>query len=121
MIAHVVLLQPKQTLSAEARRMALETLSRSAASVPGIARFRIGKRVRHDLPGYEQQMTVDYEFALILEFESIEALTAYLTAPAHGVLGHLFTDATSAALAYDYDLREAGGIGEVADEWLRRP
>jgi hypothetical protein len=119
-IAHIVLLQPKQTLSAEARRGALETLSRSAASVPGIARFRIGRRVLHGLPGYEQQMTVDYEFALVLEFESIDALTAYLTAPAHAALAHLFTDATAAALAYDYDMREAGEVGEVAEEWIGR-
>ena len=121
MIAHIVLLRPRDSLTAEQKRAALDLLSHSAASVPGIARFRIGKRLRHGLPGYEQDMVQDYEFALILEFESVDALTAYLTAPAHGVLGQLFTSATSAALAYDYDMRDAGDVGEVADEWLRRP
>jgi hypothetical protein len=120
-IAHVVLLQPRETLSVEDRRAALDALGKSAASVPGIARFRIGRRVRHGLPGYEQQMAQNYEFALVLEFETIDALTAYLTAPAHAVLGQLFTTATSAALAYDYDMREAGELGAVADDWLRRP
>lgn len=119
MIAHVVLLRPRESLTARERQAALDALSRSAASVPGIARFRIGKRVRHGVPGYEQQMIEDYEFALILEFESVDALTAYLAAPAHGMLAHLFTTATSAALAYDYDLRDAGDIGEVAEDWLR--
>ncbi|HWK11656.1 MAG TPA: Dabb family protein [Vicinamibacterales bacterium] len=120
MIAHVVLLQPRETLTADEKRAALDALSKSTASVPGIARFRIGRRVRHGLPGYEQQMAQDYAFALVLEFESIDALTAYLAAPAHGVLGNLFTTATSAALAYDYDLREAGELEAIADEWLRR-
>jgi hypothetical protein len=120
-IAHVVLLRPRETLTPEERRAALDVVSRSAASVPGIARFRIGRRVRHGLPGYEQQMAEDYEFALVLEFESIDALTGYLTAPAHGALAGLFTSATSAALAYDYDLREAGELESIADDWLRRP
>jgi hypothetical protein len=121
MISHLVLLQPRETLSVDERRSALDALAKSAASVPGIARFRIGRRVRHGLPGYEQQMAQNYEFALILEFETIDALTAYLTAPAHDVLGQLFATATSAALAYDYDMREAGEVGAVADDWLRRP
>jgi hypothetical protein len=121
MIAHLVLLQPRETLSVDERRSALDALAKSAASVPGIVRFRVGRRVRHGVPGYEQQMTQNYEFALVLEFESIDALTAYLTAPAHGVLGHLFATATSAALAYDYDMREAGELETVADDWLKRP
>jgi hypothetical protein len=119
-IAHVVLLHPRESLGFEERRAALDALSKSAASVPGVARFRIGRRIRHGLPGYEQQMTEDYAFALVLEFESVDALTAYLSAPAHTVLGQLFTTATSAALAYDYELREAGEMEAIADEWLRQ-
>jgi hypothetical protein len=41
--------------------------------------------------------------ALILEFDEVDALKRYLTAPAHDALGHLFFTATSAALAYDYE------------------
>src|SRR5689334_15437711 len=108
MIAHVVLVKPRESLGQEGRQAALNALTRSARSLPGIARFRIGRRVRHGLPGYEQQMTEDYEFALVFEFESIDALKAYLTAPAHRALGELFTTATSAALSYDFDLRDVG-------------
>ena len=118
MIAHIVLLQPRDSLGSGGRQAALNALSQSARSIPGIARFRIGRRVRHGLPGYEQQMTQDYEFALVLEFESIDALKAYLSAPSHAVLGELFTTATSAALSYDYELRE---IDVVPAEWLQGP
>lgn len=106
MIAHVVLLQPRASLSSAERREAMATLTRAASEVAEIRRFRIGRRVRHGLPGYEQIMAQDYEFALILEFDDIRALRQYLKAPAHAALGHLFAAATVAALAYDYQIVE---------------
>lgn len=104
MIAHIVLLQPKAGMSDTEKRAALDALAHAAANVPEIRRLQIGRRVRHGLPGYEQQMGQDFEFALIVEFGDVEALTRYLAAPAHGALGHLFSTATSAALAYDYEI-----------------
>jgi hypothetical protein len=105
-IAHVVLFQPRADLSADERRDAVATLARGAAEVSEIRRFRIGRRVRHGLPGYEQLMAQDYEFALIIEFDDVEALKRYLKAPAHAALGHLFATATAAALAYDFQIVE---------------
>jgi Stress responsive A/B Barrel Domain len=101
-IAHIVLLQPKPELTAQQRAEALDTLSRSAANVPEIRRFRIGRRVKHGLPGYEQLMPQDFAFALIIEFDGVEGLRRYLQAPAHEAMGNLFYTATAAALAYDY-------------------
>ena len=106
MIAHVVLLQPRGDLTAVERQHAIETLSRAAGNVPEIRRFRLGRRVKHVLTGYEQSMQQDFEFALIVEVDDVEALKRYLVAPAHDALGGLFYTATSAALAYDYDLEE---------------
>ncbi len=106
MIAHIVLLQPRPDLTADQRRDALETLTRAAASVPEIQSFRLGRRVRHGLPGYEQAMTQDFEFALIIEVEDTAALIRYLKAPAHQALGSLFSSATSAAIAYDYEMSD---------------
>lgn len=103
MIAHIVLLQPRADLTGAQRQEALATLERAAADVPEIRRFRLGRRVRHGLPGYEQLMPQDFEFALIIEVDDIEALKRYLQAPAHVALGQLFYTATSAALAYDYE------------------
>jgi stress responsive alpha/beta barrel protein len=105
-IAHVVLLQPRARLSAAERQSAVATLARAASDMSEIRRFRIGRRVRHDLPGYEQMMAQDYEFALIVEFDDVEALKRYLQAPAHAPLGHLFVTATAAALAYDFEIVE---------------
>ena len=104
MIAHIVLLQPRADLTEDQRRAALETLKRAADDVPEIRSLRLGRRVTHGLPGYEQRMTQDYEFALIIEVDDVAALTRYLKAPAHRTLGDLFSTATTAALAYDYDM-----------------
>ncbi len=103
MIAHIVLLQPKAELTADQRREALDTISRSAAGLSDVKRFRLGRRVKHGLPGYEQLMPHDFEFALIVEVDDIAALKRYLEAPAHEALASLFYTATSAALAYDYE------------------
>jgi hypothetical protein len=105
-IAHIVLLQPRAELTDDQRRDAVKTLADAAAGVPEIRRFRLGRRVRHGLPGYEQVMAQDFDFALIIEVDDLAALTRYLEAPAHAALGHLFYTATSAALAYDYQLEE---------------
>jgi hypothetical protein len=102
-IAHIVLLQPRADLTEAQRQAALTTLERAAADVPEIRRFRLGRRVKHGLPGYEQLMPQDFEFALIIEVDDVEALKRYLQAPAHLALGQLFYTATSAALAYDYE------------------
>jgi hypothetical protein len=102
-IAHIVLLQPKPDLTEAQRAEALDTIRRSAANLPEV-RLRLGRRVRHGLPGYEQLMTQDFEYALIVEADDIDALTRYLAAPAHVALGHLFYAATAAALAYDYEM-----------------
>jgi hypothetical protein len=103
-IAHIVLLHPRADLTEDQRRDALDALSRAAGDVPEIRSFRLGRRIRHGLPGYEQKMAQDYEFALIIEVDDVEALTRYLRAPAHRALGELFSTATQAALAYDYDM-----------------
>ena len=105
MILHVVLLQPKADLTDPQRDAALETIRQSAANLPD-TRLRLGRRVKHGLPGYEQLMPHDFEFALIVEVDDLDALKRYLTAPAHHALGELFYTSTTAALAYDYAIEE---------------
>lgn len=104
MIAHIVLLQPRADLTDAQRAEAVAALRHAAADVSEIRAIRLGRRITHGLPGYEQMMQQDFEFALIVEVEDVEALKRYLAAPAHAALGQLFHRATSAALAYDYEL-----------------
>ena len=104
MIAHIVLLQPRADLTEDERLAALDMLAHATHDMPEIRSARLGRRVKHGLPGYEQRMTQDYEFALIVEVDDVPALTRYLKAPAHRALGAFFSSSTVAALAYDYDM-----------------
>ena len=103
MIAHIVLVKPQSTLAPEQRQKLSDAVQAGIRRCPTVRSCRIGRRVLHGLPGYEQMMREDYEYALILEFEDINGLTAYLAHPEHELLGHLFSEATAAALAYDYE------------------
>ena len=106
MIRHIVLFRPRAGLSADERSGLAAALRSAIKAIPSIRRARVGRRVKHGLPGYEQTMRQDFEYALIVEVDDIDALKRYLEAPAHDTLGDLFARATSAALAYDYALEE---------------
>ena len=110
MIAHTVLFQPGPSVGPETKAAILESLTRAIRQCPTVRACRIGRRIRHGLSGYEQQMREDYQYLLVLEFDDLEGLRAYLQHPAHNSIGGFFTSAAAASLAYDYeivDLREA--------------
>lgn len=107
MIAHVVLFQPRGDVDDHTRAEFLESVAGAASQIPSIRRFRIGRRVVHGLPGYEQTMTAHYGYAAIIEFEDAQGLRDYLRHPAHAVVGRLFSTSAERALAYDFDLIDA--------------
>ena len=111
MISHLVLFKPRPDMTAADRDHLLQALSTAAVDIPTIRSFRVGRRIRHGRPGYEQMMTEDFEYALMLEFDDLEGLTAYLTHPNHGALARAFgPSAAAAALAYDYEIVELKGL-----------
>jgi hypothetical protein len=111
MVAHVVLFKTKPGLDAATRQRLAEAFQQALRGIPAIRRARIGRRVTHGRP-YEQLMTVDYEYAAILEFDTVADLTAYLDHRAHDALGTLFFEAFEAAAIYDYEMEEG------AADWL---
>ena len=115
MIAHVVLFTPRPDLSPAARRDLLEALVAASGDIPSIRRFRVGRRTKHGLPGYEQMMRDDYEFAAIVEFDNSAGLKAYLAHPSHAEIGRHFTVSAIRSLAYDYEIVEAEAAGTRAD------
>ena len=115
MIAHVILFSPKSDLGAAVRRDLLASLVAASGDIPSIRRFRVGRRVKHGLPGYEQMMLDDYEFAAVIEFDDVDGLKAYLAHPSHTVIGRHFTASASKALAYDYAMVEAGDVAQVLE------
>jgi hypothetical protein len=108
MITHVVLFQPRSDLTGDERQAVLHALASAVREIAAVRSCRIGRRIKHGLPGYEGAMTQDYEYAAILEFDHVDGLRAYLTHSAHESIGRSFTTAAAAALAYDYELIEVG-------------
>jgi hypothetical protein len=106
MVAHVVLFKTKPGLDAATRKRLADAFQQALGGIPSIRRAHIGRRVTHGRP-YEQLMTVDYEYAAILEFDTVADLTAYLAHGAHDALGALFFEAFEVALIYDYQMGEA--------------
>ena len=106
MIAHVVLFKPKTGLTETERQAVIADLNTAASGIPSIRKLRVGRRIRHGRPGYEQLMREDFEFVVIIEFDNVEGLTAYLTHPKHAAIGGHFMQASDAALAYDYEVED---------------
>ena len=113
MIAHVVLFQPRADLGEGERADFLESLALAARQIPSIKRFRVGRRVRHGLPGYEQAMAQSFDFVAVAEFDDVEGLKAYLAHPAHHAIGRHFTASAERALAYDYEMVEAADAASL--------
>jgi len=104
MIAHVVLFKPKPELTPLQRQSVIEDLKAAASGIPAVRTLRVGKRVRHGRPGYEQLMREDFEYIVIIEFDDVEGLTAYLAHRQHAAIGSHFVQSSAAALAYDYEM-----------------
>jgi hypothetical protein len=113
MIAHVVLFAPRQDLHGAQRLEILESFRTAAEAASTVRSVRIGRRVRHGLPGYESAMRDDFEYLAILEFDDVGGLKAYLEHPAHAVAGRHFTASAAAALAYDYTVVSPGELTEL--------
>ena len=103
MIEHVVLFRPGAELSPDTLRGLLTTITNAVNRCPTVRRCRVGRRVLHGLPGYEQAMRESYEYSLLLEFDDLQGLRQYLLHPEHARLGELFASESS-SLAYDYEL-----------------
>jgi hypothetical protein len=116
MIAHVILFEPRPDLQPSDKLAILGALTSAASDIAGIRRFRVGRRVRHGLPGYEQAMPTGFTFAVLLEVDDLDALKAYLSHPAHAGFGRHFTESSAAALAFDYELVDAADAATLLED-----
>jgi hypothetical protein len=105
MVSHIVLFRPKPDLPSEARERLVAAFTAALRDIPHLLHARVGRRVMHGRP-YEQAMTVDFEYAAVLEFADVERLKAYLEHPVHDALGAAFFECLQDVLIYDYEMRE---------------
>ena len=112
MVAHVVLLKPRATLSTNEREALLEAMRVAFTGIPEIKRVRIGKRILIGC-GYETQMAEHFEYSAIIEFDSEADLRVYLDHPRHQELGRRFFESVDSALVYDFTVVEPDQIREL--------
>ncbi|MBI4477651.1 MAG: Dabb family protein [Acidobacteria bacterium] len=105
MVFHIVLFRPRPDLSEEERTAFIRALEQATTQIPQVRRFSVGRRLTHGR-GYEEAMTVDFEYAAVIEFDDVAGLKAYLDHPAHTELGNRFFSALAAGLVYDYEMSE---------------
>ncbi len=106
MVAHVVLLRVKASLSDHDREALLESMRVAFTGIPEIKRVRIGRRILIGR-GYETQMAEHFEYSAIIEFDSETGLRAYLDHAQHQELGRRFFESADSALVYDYTTVDA--------------
>ncbi len=112
MVAHVVLLRVKASLSEPDREALLRSMRVAFTGIPEITRVRIGKRILIGR-GYETQMAEQFDYSAIIEFASEAGLRTYLDHPQHQELGRRFFESVDAALVYDYTMFEPDRLGEM--------
>ena len=112
MIAHVVLFRPRAGLPREMRDAFARALEQARREIPSIRRFHVGLRIRHGRP-YEQEMTQDFPYAAVIEFDDLRGLTAYLDHRAHDELARLWATLSEMTLVYDYEMADASESARV--------
>src|SRR5262249_2907187 len=105
MVSHVVLMTPRGDLSHEDRAAFLDSFRRALRAIPSVRRVRIGRRVTHGAQ-YEKLPLPAADFIVSIDFDDLAGLQAYLRHPAHDDLGTRFYQTLSAALVYDFEMRE---------------
>jgi hypothetical protein len=111
-VAHVVLLKLRSTMSDDDREALLESMRVAFTGIPEIRRVRIGKRILLGR-GYEAQMAEHFEYSAIIEFDSEADLRVYLDHPQHQELGRRFFESVDAALVYDYATVDASRVTDL--------
>ncbi len=112
MVAHVVLLKLRATMSADDRDALLESMRVAFTGIPEIRRVRIGKRILLGR-GYETQMAEHFEYSAVIEFDSESDLRGYLEHQQHQELGRRFFESVDAALVYDYVTVDASRVTDL--------
>jgi hypothetical protein len=101
MIAHVVLFEPKATITEADRDTFLDAMKLAFREIPTVARSMVAKRQSIGA-GYEAKVgDKTYSYVSVVEFENVEALKSYLEHPLHGRLGQLFWQYCESTLIVD--------------------
>jgi antibiotic biosynthesis monooxygenase (ABM) superfamily enzyme len=98
-IAHLLLIKPREDLGEHERRELESTIAR-LATVPGVRNLSWGK----DFSGRSK----GYHYAAVMQFDSRDTLAAYGNDPTHRQIVSIFDRLTQERLVVDYDTGMSG-------------
>lgn len=114
MLCHIVMFRPRPDLSRVDQDALAAAFQEAVTRVPSVRRFHIGRRVTHGR-GYEEGMSEDMSFGVVIEFDDLPGLKAYLEHPAHQQLGARFMSSVAATYVYDFDMPKIDAIRDLLD------
>lgn len=106
MVSHIVLLKVRADLSTIEGQSLIDAFKQAIGNIPSVRGVRVGARVTHGA-GYEAAARDRVDHLVIVDFDDLAGLQAYLRHPAHEELGVRFRQSVSSALVYDFDV---GGL-----------
>jgi len=111
-ITHVVVMKPRADLGAHDRKALIEVFERAVQEIPVVRSVRIGRRVTH---GAQYELTPpDAEFLILIDFDDLAGLQAYLRHPAHEAVGAQFSRSLELGLVYDFETGDLARLREFA-------
>jgi len=109
MVSHIVLMKPRADLAPADRLALIGAFETAIREIPSVRGVRIGKRMTHGA-SYESRAPDSADYLVVIDFDDLAGLQAYLGHPAHEELGARFDGSLSSALVYDF---EVGGAEEL--------
>lgn len=110
-MSHLVLLTVRPDVPIADRQALVGAFRRAILEIPTVRNVRVGTRALHGA-GYEAEALDTADYLVVIDFDDMAGLQAYLRHPAHEELGVRFRQSLRSALVYDF---EVGGL-ERLDE-----
>ena len=107
MITHVVVFKPRADLTPADREGLIIAFERAVRDIPHIRGVRVGRRVKFGA-GYEQTSPDIADVLILIDFDDLAGLRAYLEHSAHAELGARFNQAFGSGVIADFEI--AGGL-----------
>jgi len=102
LIAHLVLFRPRPNLTPDEQHALIAAFKHAVQEIPAVRGVRSGRRVTHGA-GYEAP--ADFaDILIVIEFDDLAGLQAYLRHPAHEPLGARFNQSLASGVVLDFEV-----------------
>jgi hypothetical protein len=114
MVSHTVLFRLRRDLTRPDREALVRAFEVAVRDIPSVRSCRVGRRVTFGA-GYEAGAP-DLQFAVVIDFDDLDGLQAYLRHPAHVDVGARFNASIDLGLVFDYRMSDPTEAARWIDE-----